>query len=71
MTEGRRDPIDPGTRAGKISSLRVYTGRVVSLDVDTVRFPNGTKGELEMIRHSGASAVVPLLEAPDGKKKVI
>jgi ADP-ribose pyrophosphatase len=34
---------------------------VVSLDVDQVRFPNGTTGELEMIRHPGASAVVPIL----------
>ena len=49
---------------GKISSRREYTGRIVSLDVDTVRFPNGVTGELEMIRHPGASAVVPLLEVP-------
>ncbi|MDP9176735.1 MAG: NUDIX hydrolase [Gemmatimonadota bacterium] len=47
---------------GKVSSRRVYTGRVISLDVDQVRFPDGTIGELEMIRHSGASAVVPLLD---------
>lgn len=63
--------MDSGVRAGKVSSRRVYTGRVVSLDVDTVRFPNGTEGELEMIRHSGASAVVPLLELPGGEKKVV
>ena len=43
-------------------SRRVYTGRVISLDVDTVTFPNGTAGELEMIRHPGASAVVPFLD---------
>ena len=46
------------------TSRRVYTGRVVSLDVDTVTFPNGTVGELEMIRHPGASAVVPFLDDP-------
>lgn len=51
------------TSPGKISSRRVYTGRVVSLDVDQVRFPDGTTGELEMIRHSGASAVVPVHDA--------
>jgi ADP-ribose pyrophosphatase len=45
------------------SSRRVYTGRVISLDVDTVEFPNGTVGELEMIRHPGASAVVPFLDS--------
>ena len=49
----------------------MYTGRVVSLDVDRVRFPNGTEGDLEMIRHSGASAIVPLLESPGEKTKVI
>lgn len=46
-------------------SRRVYSGRVISLDVDTVDFPNGTVGELEMVRHPGASAVVPFLDAPD------
>ena len=51
---------------GKISSSRVYTGRIVSLDVDRVRFPDGSEGELEMIRHSGASAVVPFLGDPQG-----
>lgn len=51
-------------KPGVISSRRAYTGRVISLDVDTVRFPNGTVGELEMIRHPGASAVVPFLDDP-------
>jgi ADP-ribose pyrophosphatase len=46
---------------GCISSRRVYSGKVVSLDVDTVLFPNGSTGELEIIRHAGASAVVPFL----------
>lgn len=56
---------------GKISSRRIYTGRVVSLDIDTVRFPNGTTGELEMIRHSGASAIVPILETPGEENQVL
>ena len=51
---------------GKISSRRVYTVRVVNLDIDTVRFPGGSTGELEMIRHPGASAVVPFLSDPSG-----
>lgn len=49
-----------------ISTRRVYTGRIVSLDVDRVRFPDGSDGELEMIRHPGASAVVPFLSDPRG-----
>ncbi len=51
----------------RISTRRVYTGRVISLDVDLVRFPDGSTGELEMIRHSGASAVVPFLSDPAGE----
>ncbi len=52
--------------AEKLGSRRVYTGRVVNLDVDRVRFPNGSEGELEMVRHPGASAVVPFLSDPTG-----
>ncbi len=51
----------------RITSRRVYNGRILDLDVDTVRFPNGQSGELEMIRHPGASAVVPVL-TPDGSE---
>lgn len=32
--------------------------------MDTVRFPDGSTGELEMIRHPGASAVVPFIDDP-------
>jgi ADP-ribose pyrophosphatase len=48
---------------GKIESRAVHRGRVVNLDIDTVRFPDGSTGELEMMRHSGASAVLPVLSA--------
>ena len=51
---------------GGIGSRRLYTGRVISLDLDTVRFPNGTVGEIEIIRHSGASAIIPFLTEPAG-----
>jgi ADP-ribose pyrophosphatase len=50
----------------QLSSRRVYTGRVINLDVDTVRYPDGTTGELEMIRHPGAAAVVPVVSDPAG-----
>jgi ADP-ribose pyrophosphatase len=42
----------------------VYSGRIVNVDIDTVTFPNGSTGELEMVRHPGASAVVPFLSDP-------
>jgi ADP-ribose pyrophosphatase len=47
-----------------VSSERLYSGRIINLDRDTVRFPNGSTGQLEMIRHPGASAVVPFLDEP-------
>lgn len=53
-------------RRDQVSSERIYTGRIVSLDVDTVRFPDGSTGDLEMIRHPGASAVLPFLSDPEG-----
>jgi ADP-ribose pyrophosphatase len=52
--------------SAKLSSRRVYSGRIINLDIDTVRFPDGSTGELEMIRHSGASAIVPFLGDPAG-----
>lgn len=51
---------------GQISTRRGYTGRIINLDIDTVRFPDGSTGELEMVRHPGASAVVPFLSDPAG-----
>lgn len=47
-----------------IKADRIYTGRVLNLDQDTVRFPDGSTGQLEMIRHPGASAVLPFLSDP-------
>jgi ADP-ribose pyrophosphatase len=45
----------------QLGTRRIHTGRVLNLDIDTVRYPNGQTGELEMIRHPGASAVLPVL----------
>lgn len=53
-------------KSATIDTRRVYTGRSISLDVDQVRFPNGSVGELEMVRHPGASAVIPFLTDPAG-----
>lgn len=51
----------------RLSSTRVYHGRVINVDLDRVRFPDGSEGELEMVRHPGASAVVPFLSDPAGE----
>ena len=54
----------PGAAPGRISRRPVHRGPVVDLGVDTVRFPDGSVGELELIHHSGAAAVLPVLGDP-------
>jgi ADP-ribose pyrophosphatase len=39
----------------------LYDGRVFRLAKERLRLPNGVMAELEVIRHPGASAIVPLL----------
>jgi ADP-ribose pyrophosphatase len=57
------EPTDGGEHApGRIGTRLVHDGRIVHLSVDTVRYPDGSAGELEMIRHSGAAAVLPVLD---------
>jgi ADP-ribose pyrophosphatase len=55
----------PGS-APRLGSRRVYAGRLLTVDVDTVRAPDESTIELEIVRHSGAAAVVPFLSDPDG-----
>lgn len=57
---------DQPPSSARLSSRRIHTGRVLNLDIDRVRFPDGSEGELEIIRHSGASAIVPFLSDPAG-----
>ena len=38
----------------------IYQGRIVDLGLEDVVLPNGAKVELEVIRHRGAAAIVPL-----------
>lgn len=61
-------------QTGQVGTRRVHTGRVLNLDIDQVRFPNGSVGELEIIRHPGASAIVPIvgaIDAPDPELALI
>lgn len=54
-----------------LNSKRIYSGKVINLDVDTVRFPDDSVGELEMIRHPGAATVVPFASDPYGPDPTI
>ena len=52
--------------SAKIGSRRLYSGRIINVDMDQVQFPNGSRSELEMVRHPGAAAVIPFLSDPMG-----
>jgi ADP-ribose pyrophosphatase len=60
---GSRRP--PREKPGQLGSRQIHEGRVVDLSMDRVRFPDGSTGELELVRHSGASAVVPIIDDSD------
>jgi ADP-ribose diphosphatase len=45
-----------------MSTRHIYKGTIVTLNVDTITLPNGVTVDLEVVRHPGASAVVPLKE---------
>lgn len=48
------------SRAVVLSRRPVHKGRVLDIGVERVRLPSGVETDLEMIRHPGASAIVPL-----------
>ena len=58
---GDRDKL----REEKIDGGSVYAGRILDLEVDRVRLPNGGEALREVIRHPGAVVVLPVL--PDGR----
>src|SRR6185436_20777248 len=45
----------------RLSTRRAYSGRVLNVEVDTIRAPDGSTLDLEIIHHAGAAAVVPML----------
>ena len=51
----------------QLASTELHHGRIVKLYRDTVRFPDGTTTtEFDIIRHPGASAIVPFMSDPHG-----
>ncbi len=43
-----------------MSVKNIYKGKVVTLNLETVILPNGATVELEVVRHPGAAAIVPM-----------
>jgi len=42
----------------------IHQGRIIRLERHAVEFPDGSAGELDVVRHPGAAAVVPILDDP-------
>jgi len=71
VTRQPGDERPPREKPGQLASRPIHRGRVVDLAMDTVRFPDGSTGELELIRHSGAAAVVPIIDESDPADPVL
>jgi ADP-ribose pyrophosphatase len=55
------------TPDAQLASKQLYKGKIVTLNRDTVRFPDGTVSEeFDIVRHPGASAIVPFMSDPAG-----
>jgi ADP-ribose pyrophosphatase len=63
--EGGLSNDDRHLREEKIEGERVYSGRILDLEVDRVRLPSGGKAFREVVRHRGAVVVLPILD--DGR----
>jgi len=57
--------MDDGWREVRQDGERIYSGRIVELDVDRVRLPGGGESVREVIRHRGAAVILPILD--DGR----
>lgn len=56
MNESESDRVAAALR----KSRSVFRGRVLDVREDTVRLPNGSEAVLEIVRHRGAAAVLPV-----------
>lgn len=50
------------SRAVVLSRREIHRGRILDIGIERVRLPGGVETDLEVIRHPGASAIVPLTE---------
>lgn len=53
--------------SAQTGSRELHAGKIFRLDRDSVRFPDGSLAEMDIIRHPGASAIVPFLSDPEGE----
>jgi ADP-ribose pyrophosphatase len=51
----------------QVSTERIHQGKIINLDRDRIRYPDGSEADVDIVRHPGASAVVPFLSDPAGE----
>jgi ADP-ribose pyrophosphatase len=63
--------LETRTRGAKsdaqLSTERIHEGKIIKVDRDRIRYPDGSEAVVDIVRHSGASAVVPFLSDPEGE----
>jgi ADP-ribose pyrophosphatase len=50
----------------QVDSRELYKGKIFTLNRDTARFPDGSTSDFDIVRHPGASAIVPFMNDPAG-----
>ncbi|RAL26535.1 NUDIX hydrolase [Thermoflavimicrobium daqui] len=48
-----------------ITTEKIYEGKIISVQVDQVKLPNGERGKRELVKHPGAVGVIAI--TPDNK----
>jgi ADP-ribose pyrophosphatase len=68
VTSATLSSTTPGTKSEvQRGTERLHTGKIIKLDRDRIRYPDGSEAEVDIVRHPGASAVVPFLSDPEGE----
>lgn len=52
-----------------IQSTPIYDGKIISVQVDDIRLPDGNESKREIVKHPGAVALIPITD--DGKIIVV
>ncbi|PLX92596.1 MAG: ADP-ribose pyrophosphatase [Desulfuromonas sp.] len=52
-----------------MASSPIFSGQIISVDVEEHELPNGRRGRFEIVRHNGGAAVLPILN--DGRLVLI
>jgi len=55
----------------QLDRRELYKGKIFRLDKDTVRFPDESTSEFDIVRHPGAAAIIPFLSDPEAEEPQI